>query len=305
VWDIFLSHSSADNEFARTLALDLRKIGLKVWFDEFELQVGDSLRGKIEEGITRSGFLAVVLSPNAVKSKWVKTEINAAFARELKKRSVFILPLLCKKCHVPLFLADKVYADFTMSYEKGFLMLVSRFSQIVNPRQSRLDIKAHHQRIKDSLNRCAKGIGSNVFLLTSSKERLDSDSVKMPPYCRLLRQTSADFIVRDLNALSKLQDSKTTELYECHSGLVDFATPVFIGSRVGGIICTGQVRLREPDSTITSHLREREKKYGLKKGTLTKALNRVRKVDESYITKAFAILLQTAREISDTTNSGK
>ena len=48
---IFLSHSSKDKEFVRKLADDLKTYGLSVWFDEWEIKVGDSITNKISQGI--------------------------------------------------------------------------------------------------------------------------------------------------------------------------------------------------------------------------------------------------------------
>lgn len=48
---LFLSHSSADKTFVEKLAKDLEGVGVNVWFDKWEIKVGDSLTGKIEEGL--------------------------------------------------------------------------------------------------------------------------------------------------------------------------------------------------------------------------------------------------------------
>jgi hypothetical protein len=123
---IFLSYSSVDNDFVSRLANDLQARRVPVWLDRWELKVGDSLTQKIQDGITESSWLAVILSKNSVKSEWVKKELNAAQALELSKRSVFVLPLLIDDCEIPLFLMDKVYADFRTSYEEGLASLIRR-----------------------------------------------------------------------------------------------------------------------------------------------------------------------------------
>ena len=123
---IFLSHSSADKAVVNRIANDLRDRKVPVWFDKWELKVGDSLTQRIEDGIAESSWLAVVLSKSSVQSKWVKKELAAAQAKELQKRSVFTLPLVVDDCEIPLFLLDKVYADFRTSYEHGFETLVRR-----------------------------------------------------------------------------------------------------------------------------------------------------------------------------------
>lgn len=123
---IFLSHSSNDKGFVSRLANDLVAKRVPVWFDQWELKVGDSLIEKIQQGLTDSSWLAVVLSKNSVKSQWVRKELAAAQALELHKRSVFVLPLIIEDCEIPVFLLDKLYADFRQSYENGFESLIRR-----------------------------------------------------------------------------------------------------------------------------------------------------------------------------------
>jgi hypothetical protein len=123
---IFLCHSSGDKDFVRQLAQDLRKSDVPVWFDEWEIMVGDSLNQKIGEGITESGWLAVILSLKSVQSKWVQKELNAGLAKELEKKKVFVLPILVEDCDIPVFLLDKVYADFRRDYNDGLSRLLKR-----------------------------------------------------------------------------------------------------------------------------------------------------------------------------------
>src|SRR5262245_27117889 len=58
-YDVFLSHSSKDKAVVRPLAERLRKDGLKVWFDEWEIKAGDSIPAKIEEGLEQSRVLVL------------------------------------------------------------------------------------------------------------------------------------------------------------------------------------------------------------------------------------------------------
>jgi len=116
---VFISHSSRDNEFCDRLALNLVEYEVEVWYDEWEIKVGDSLREKIASGIETNDYLAVVLSTASVDSDWVQLELNAALAKELAERKVFVLPLLIEDCELPTFLKDKKWADFRNNYEKG------------------------------------------------------------------------------------------------------------------------------------------------------------------------------------------
>jgi TIR domain len=121
---LFLSHSSRDRAFCERLALDLTRVGVPVWYDDWELKVGDSLRRKISDGIESRDHLAVVLSDASVKSDWVQVELNAALDRELKERKVIVLPLLIQDCDIPAFLRDKKYADFRTDYPHGLGQLL-------------------------------------------------------------------------------------------------------------------------------------------------------------------------------------
>ena len=83
-YDFFISHASEDKEdFVRDLAEALSQKGFKVWYDETELLVGDSLRKKIDEGLACSRFGIVVISQNIVRKRWTEYELNGMVAREM------------------------------------------------------------------------------------------------------------------------------------------------------------------------------------------------------------------------------
>lgn len=82
-WDVFISHASEDKEsVARPLSNHLAGYGLKVWLDESELHLGDSLRIKIDAGLAQSRFGIVVLSPSFFAKTWTKSELDGLVARE-------------------------------------------------------------------------------------------------------------------------------------------------------------------------------------------------------------------------------
>lgn len=111
---IFLSHTGVDKPFVRRLRDDLRAHGVpRVWVDEAEIEIGDSLIAKIEEGMKVCRFIGVVLSTKSIKAPWVKKELDVAMNREIAGGEVVVLPLLYEKCELPEFLKGKLYADFT------------------------------------------------------------------------------------------------------------------------------------------------------------------------------------------------
>ncbi len=125
---VFLSHNFKDRVFARKLANHLKIAGVRVWLDEAELRLGDSLIEKLSTAIKKMDYLAVLLSKNSVSSKWVKKEINIALNEEICGTKVKVLPLVIERCSIPFFLRDKLYADFTKpeNYIIGFQLLLDR-----------------------------------------------------------------------------------------------------------------------------------------------------------------------------------
>ena len=92
-WDAFISHASDDKEtFVRPLAAALRSEGVRVWYDELTLTVGDSLRRSIDRGLAHSRFGIVVLCPSFFAKEWPQKELDGLVAREVDGRKV-ILPV--------------------------------------------------------------------------------------------------------------------------------------------------------------------------------------------------------------------
>lgn len=85
---MFLAHASEDKDrFARAFANGLNDKGLRVWFDEWEMELGDSLVDKVfEEGVPSAEAMVVIVSRASVKSRWVREEMNAGFIRKIEGR---------------------------------------------------------------------------------------------------------------------------------------------------------------------------------------------------------------------------
>lgn len=128
---VFISYSTKDSAFVNQLSAELVKNRIQVWLDKWEMQPGDSLIDKIQTGLSESSLLLVVLSKNSVESEWCKKELNSGLIRELHEKKVIVIPVLIDDCKIPLFLQEKVYADFRANFEEGFKSLLrplSRFS---------------------------------------------------------------------------------------------------------------------------------------------------------------------------------
>jgi len=92
-YHVFVSHAWEDKEdFVRPFVNALVAEGLSVWYDEFELKVGDSLRRSIDNGLKNSKYGIVVLSEHFFRKEWPQKELDGLFAKEVNGEKV-ILPL--------------------------------------------------------------------------------------------------------------------------------------------------------------------------------------------------------------------
>lgn len=121
---VFISHSSKDKPFVRRLTSDLTNAEIKVWLDEQNIMVGDSISERISQALAKSDFFIIVLSKHSMDSNWVQQELNASIMAELSRRSVHILPIRLDDSAMPTLLADRMYADFSKSYDEGLKKLI-------------------------------------------------------------------------------------------------------------------------------------------------------------------------------------
>ena len=92
---IFISHASEDKDsIARPLAQELSKIGLvDVWYDEYSLRIGDSLRQSIDRGLDESDYGVVILSKNFFAKSWPREELDGLMTKQVSSEQKIILPI--------------------------------------------------------------------------------------------------------------------------------------------------------------------------------------------------------------------
>lgn len=132
---VFLSHSSKDKDKARRIAENLARYDIKVWFDEWEIKVGESITQKIEKGLQDADFVAVLLTKHSVSSRWVEKEWQGKIGEEAESGKVIILPLRAEICSIPYLLKDKRYADFVKDFDSGVKELVSAIKTYTKERE--------------------------------------------------------------------------------------------------------------------------------------------------------------------------
>lgn len=89
--NVFISytHSEEIKPVAREIATKLKNMGLKVWFDENEMQIGSSIKDSIKSGLDSSSYVIALVSPNEKNNEWHKKELELA-----KSKGKFILPVM-------------------------------------------------------------------------------------------------------------------------------------------------------------------------------------------------------------------
>jgi len=121
----FISHDSRDKvSIAEPLALQLQKFMCPVWYDQFSLRVGDSLRESIEAGLKECHKCILVLTPNFLSNEgWSKREYDSIFTREVVEKQRVILPVwheisVQDVYHFSPILADRVAVQWSLGIEE-------------------------------------------------------------------------------------------------------------------------------------------------------------------------------------------
>jgi hypothetical protein len=133
--DVFICHASEDKEsFARRLAEELVKHGLSVWYDEFSLKLGDSLRRSIDTGLTSARYGIVVLSKVFFEKNWPQYELDGLVGRETSSGEKVILPIWhgVSKCDVEAY-SPSLAGRVAVSSDLPFDQLIAKILEVVRP----------------------------------------------------------------------------------------------------------------------------------------------------------------------------
>ena len=105
----FISYNHADRPFASAIATGLSERGYRVWIDEGELRIGDSLVEAISTAIDHVDFLVALVSEASVGSSWCQKELSLAMSGEINRKGITVLPCRLGEATMPPSLRDKLY----------------------------------------------------------------------------------------------------------------------------------------------------------------------------------------------------
>jgi hypothetical protein len=143
---VFISYVHKDKEFARRLSDALREAGIETWIDEFEIKIGENLIQRISDGLEACDYIIPVISQHYVKSQWTRQELNAFAMREVSDNKSTILPVLIEDCELPVFLSDKLYADFRSDFDEPIKKVIEVLKAKEKPSR---DVKVPAKVAKD------------------------------------------------------------------------------------------------------------------------------------------------------------
>lgn len=104
---IFISYSSVDADWARSFAEALKERGERVWFDQFEISAGDSLRDALEAGLRASDVFVTLVEPQNLHKPNLFFELGAAIG--MRKKVVAIVPKDIDPSQLPIELRLRRY----------------------------------------------------------------------------------------------------------------------------------------------------------------------------------------------------
>src|SRR5882724_4716437 len=124
-YDVFLSHNAKDKPAVRELAERLKQDGLRVWFDEWGIQPGDSIPLKIEQGLEQPRTLILVMSRNAFASEWVTLERHTAVFRDPANAERRFVPLRLDDAEITDTLKQFAYIDWRQKTQEQYARLLA------------------------------------------------------------------------------------------------------------------------------------------------------------------------------------
>ena len=103
---VFLSHNKSDKQLARLLGMALVEQGVGVWFDEWNIKLGDSITRGISTGLEEADTFLILWSKNAERSGWMPLEFSSFLHRRAQDQELKIVPIMLDDTPLPPFVRD-------------------------------------------------------------------------------------------------------------------------------------------------------------------------------------------------------
>lgn len=133
---LFISHASEDKQpFVRELAEAFRTVNVDVWYDEYEIKLGMSIRETVDMGLASCDIGLLILSPNYFKKKWTLWELNG-LVQKMLSGTAKLIPILYNLTHEDLLIISPALSDIlSLSFEEGIISIVQKVHDTLYPNQ--------------------------------------------------------------------------------------------------------------------------------------------------------------------------
>ena len=171
----FISYSHSDKEIAIKLSENLRKNGIEVWIDKWEILPGDSLVQKIfEEGLSGIDAFIVIISKNSVDSKWVKQELDVALIKRIEGITR-IVPVLIDKTEIPNSLKPLKWINISDDFDAAVRELLMGIFRVYERPPIGEPPEFIKSKIKSIGGLSPLGTTMGLFLSTTGKHEIGSE----------------------------------------------------------------------------------------------------------------------------------
>jgi WD40 repeat protein len=126
-YDVFISYARENDIFVKKLYKDLTDAGCNVWFDQEQIQPGQSFITEINKGLEKSEFIICVYSTKYFEKFWTQKEMEASLPKASENR---FIPIYHEECQIPDLLKPIVYIDFRQ--EKDYIQKLDKLIKIMN-----------------------------------------------------------------------------------------------------------------------------------------------------------------------------
>lgn len=136
---VFISHAGEDTGFAKWIAKNLRKAGIKARLDQLELESGDNIIAWMNKAISESDYLLVLLSSSSVQKYWVNREVESGIMKETDPKPMIVIPAVLSglsDIEIPALLRPIKYIDFRKEKKDALSELISRLKKDLSDKPS-------------------------------------------------------------------------------------------------------------------------------------------------------------------------
>lgn len=210
---VFISHSSTDKKFVRTLKDDLKENGIDTWVDEDELDLGDLLVDKLELALEQSSHFLIILSQVSVNSEWVKFELKKALKQKDSKLLQKIIPVKYNHCETPKELENFIYEDLSKEIRQirdnkvlftseGYTNFLNRLCRAIRNSEKQLS-KSDKASFKKEVEENSQNItaSKNTFIKSSYKLIGYKDSDTRMTYAKTIVDKAKDESLKDMQEI--------------------------------------------------------------------------------------------------------